>query len=411
MTNIVNRLRAFSSILDKQKILQNEVTENEKLMFKLAYDPYKRYRLHFTHIDMNNLGNFTIELHEILHNLSTGKLTGNTARLTVEEFAKENGDLIKLICNKDLACGVSVTTLNKVFGKTFINKFNIQLAKEEDIDKINFPINAQLKYNGSRVITILNKGKITFKSRGGHEFSFPELEFSLLSIPYIGSKEIVLDGELTFGDSKNEDHTKISGLINSSIKTGSRLPNNKDIQYHIFDTLSLAEFEQEKCSKEYHLRMQDLWKIVPDKHNQLKIAKTYLAENKEDLMNIYNDLLQQGYEGLILKTLTHKYTYRKNKTWIKMKATETIDLLCNDYTEGEGRFEGMIGALVCTGFIGNKRIVTKVGSGLTDELRSMDPQYFIGKYIEIAYNKIIENKEGEYSLFLPRYVTTREDKS
>lgn len=409
--SIINRLRLHTSTIDKQRVLKTEATENDKLMFQWAYNPYKVYRLHFTHIDMDSLGIFTTDLMEILHNLASNKLSGNAARITVEEFAKENGDLIKLICNKDLACGVSTTTLNKVFGKTFINKFNIQLAKEEDIDKISFPIQAQLKYNGSRVITILDKGKVIFKSRGGHEFNFPELEINLLSIPYIGAKRIVLDGELTFGDSQNEDHTKISGLINSSIKTGAPLPNNKNIQYHIFDLLPLEEFEQELCSNSYHARLQAIWNIIPRKHFQLKHAETYLVENKEELTNIYDGLIKKGYEGLILKSLYHKYTYRKNKTWIKMKATNTCDLFCVNYTKGEGRFEGLIGALECKGSIGDKKVVTKVGSGLTDELRNMDPQYFIGKYIEIDYNKIIENKEGNYSLFLPRYVTVRKDKS
>ena len=51
-----------------------------------------------------------------------------------------------------------------------------------------------------------------------------------------------------------------------------------------------------------------------------------------------------------------------------------------------------------------------VGSGLTDADREQDHKKFLGKIIEVVYNEKIKAKDGTFSLFLPRFVTVREDK-
>ncbi len=89
---------------------------------------------------------------------------------------------------------------------------------------------------------------------------------------------------------------------------------------------------------------------------------------------------------------------------VKMKATEEMELTCVGTTEGTGKYEGMIGALVCQGSIGAKDINVKLGSGLTDHDREQPPEYYIGKDIDVLYNDIVK-AEGStrYSLFLPRF--------
>lgn len=94
-----------------------------------------------------------------------------------------------------------------------------------------------------------------------------------------------------------------------------------------------------------------------------------------------------------------------------MKATDTADLLCVGYNEGIGKYEGMIGSLICEGMIDGKLIIVNVGSGLNDNDRQRDPHKYIGKTIEVAYNKVIQDsKTYQYSLFLPRFLQVRSDK-
>lgn len=410
--DIITRLRAVTSTLQKQDILEKYATEVDKKVFQRTYN-LTAYGLHFDYIDYKNLGQANDELFHILNGLASKALTGNTARNRVIDFAEEYGDLIKLICNKDLDCGISSTTLNNVFGKNFIPTFNIQLAKEEDINKIEFPILAQLKYNGARVCAFIENGEVLLKSRGGHSFSFPALENVLMELPF----NIMLDGELTIGDSCNEDHTAVSGMVNSAIK-GTPI-NDLRLVYNIFDFMPVQEFYNQKCLNVYHDRLKNVMRVIDILDNKsilrypnIKVINAITTEvaNKEDLVQIYETLVARGYEGLILKKKDSKYTFKKNKTWIKMKAVETADLTCVGYEEGKDKYEGLIGSLTCEGVINGVKIKVNV-AGLTDVERNVDPQYYIGKTIEVKYNKIIANKDnGTMSLFLPRFVCVRRDK-
>ena len=77
--------------------------------------------------------------------------------------------------------------------------------------------------------------------------------------------------------------------------------------------------------------------------------------------------------------------------------------------EGTGKYKGKIGALLCESGDGNVKV--SVGSGLTDEQRSLPESDYIGKIISVKYNTKIPNydKSGE-TLFLPRFVEIRLDK-
>ncbi len=405
---IINSLRLYSSTLDKQKVLQTLTTELEKKMFQWAYDPFKTYKQKFNYLNMDGLGEVREDMFDLLNKLASRELSGNEARTAVIMYADKYGDLIKLVCNKDLDCGVSAATLNTVFGKHFIPKFEIQLAKEVDIAKLSYPILGQLKYNGARVITLVQDGVITFKSRGGHEFAYPELKEAIGDI----GPDYMLDGELTFGDSQGTDHTAVSGMVNSAIK-GTPIRRGLNLIYHIFDAMPLSDFNSQSCASIYEQRLSSVRSIVAYINNsKVQVANTYHFTTRQEIEKQYTSLLELGYEGLILKYPSHKYTFKKNANWIKMKATDTVDLLCTDYVEGEGKYQGMIGALVCEGWVDGKHVRVGVGSGLKDEDRDQDPHTYVGKVIEVKYNKVIEDtKTGNWSLFLPRFVIVRKDKS
>lgn len=411
MQALIEALRQHNSISDKKLIIQSKGnTPEARKVFRYAYEPLRTYGVKFDYVQ-SNIGTIDEAGYAILNNLSSRTLSGNKAREVVESYAKEHGSLIKLICNKDLACGVSITILNLVYGSNFIAKFAIQLSKEAELDKLTFPLWAQLKYNGARVLAIIEDGTVTLKSRGGHTFYYEKLVTQILALNI--TENCVLDGELTFGDSKNEDHTRVSGLINSSIKTDVPISNSFNLQFNVFDYLPLDEFNSQVCKTSYTQRFIIVTNLIAGHSDgMIRVALNYVVKNIEELQELYSDLLKDGYEGLILKGPNHTYTYKKNKVWLKMKATETADLLCTGTTDGKDKYDGMIGALICEGIVENKFVTVNVGSGLDDNDRDKDPNVFVGKVIEVKYNKVIRDKNtGKYSLFLPRYVVIRNDKS
>jgi ATP-dependent DNA ligase len=93
----------------------------------------------------------------------------------------------------------------------------------------------------------------------------------------------------------------------------------------------------------------------------------------------------------------------------KMKQIEDADLIVVGWEEGTGKNIGKLGALVCETAEGKVKV--NVGTGFSDEERLITDDY-VGKVITVQYNQLITDKKtGDYSLFLPRFIEVRNDKS
>lgn len=407
---ILSKLAATSSRLAKEAVLRDHSgDEMSRKMFRYAYDPDMMYFQRFDDVDWGNLGVPRPSMFEVLDLLRTRTVTGNTARNSVEHYASQYGDLIKLICNKDLDCGVTETTLNNVYGKGFIPTFSVQLATDVSIEKVRLPCLAQLKYNGTRVVTLIDsKGHSRLFTRSGKEFSYPKLQDEIARGEL---RNTMLDGELCFGDSCGHDHSKVSGIVNSSIK-GTPIPSHHDLSYHVFDAMAHFSFYSQNCTNPYSARLNTARHLVKDIAScMVHIADSREVKTLEQVQELFQQRLAAGYEGLILKHEDHMYEFKRSKVWVKMKAEKTVTLVCKSIQPGEGKYSGGIGALVCHGVTEGKDVTVKVGSGLSDEDRMHTEEHeFLNKPIDVLYNTVIQDgKTGLWSLFLPRYICVRGD--
>lgn len=402
---ILHDLKNTTSSLLKQDILTG-ASDIDRKVFRYAYDPYRKYFQKFKEIDWDSITEPEDSMFSVLDKLASREVTGARARVMVLDYAFFHGDLIKLICNKNLDCGISVTTLNKTFGAGFIPKFNVQLAMDENINNIHVPIIGQIKYNGTRVVTRWDGSLVTFTTRNGHTFEFPELYEAFRSSDIaIG----VYDGELCFGDSQGRNHAEISGVVNSAIQ-GTPIRGGRGIVYNVFDYMSIEDFDANHCRKTYMERFREL-RNVTGKASIIKVAETYEFSSKEEIEAKFEEVLANRYEGLILKKWSHYYSFKRSKDWIKLKAENTATLECLNYIPGEGKYTNSIGALQCEGIIDGQSIIVDVGTGLSDADRAKDPMEYVGKNIDIKYNEIIPNKRNPNykSLFLPVFICVRGD--
>jgi hypothetical protein len=70
----------------------------------------------------------------------------------------------------------------------------------------------------------------------------------------------------------------------------------------------------------------------------------------------------------------------------------------------------MIGSLICQDK--DNKINVNVGTGLSDSQRkTLTSADVVGKIVTVTYNAKIQSKDGTWSLFLPRLIEIREDKS
>lgn len=109
------------------------------------------------------------------------------------------------------------------------------------------------------------------------------------------------------------------------------------------------------------------------------------------IQSTLEDSIQTGYEGLVFQS------YLGNI--IKIKKSDTYDVLIEDIIEGEGRNKGKLGA-----FVTNRG---NVGTGLTDSERI---EYFtkdlIGSVIEVTCMEVTKNGKFRHS----RFIRLRTDK-
>ena len=412
--DILNELASTSSRLEKEAILKRE--ENNELLkqvFFLAYDPFTQfYQRKIPKYEKNNSSHAAslASMLPSLNDLSNRVVTGNAAidRLTsiLEAVCGTESEVIERIIAKDLKCGASSSTANKIWNG-LIHEYPCMLCTpfdEKVLSKFKFPAAAQLKMDGMRFNAIVKNGKCEFRSRNGKEIDLLgnlEQEFIKLA----DGQNLVFDGEmLVMVEGNIVDRQTGNGILNKAVKGTITPAEAKMVQATVWDVINYDTFKSGKGKIAYQVRFSQLESMpLPAK---VRLVESKIVGSLEEAQEIFEAYLAQGQEGIILKDLSGVWEDKRVKTQVKFKAELDCDLRIVDIQPGTGKYEGMVGAYICESEDGVIKV--DVGSGLTDE----DRKNFdvVGKIVAVVYNARIKNKQGEESLFLPRVVEIREDK-
>ena len=175
--------------------------------------------------------------------------------------------------------------------------------------------------------------------------------------------------------------------------------------FAVFDHLPLLHFETQKCDIPY----RDRHSCIPTDIPRVKRVENIEVRNDRELEEAYHKIVEQGGEGVMYKSPSHYYNYKRSLEWEKLKPDDSADLKVIEYIPGEGRFKGYMGSLRVQGMIGYKVVTAKVGTGFSFAIRSVPREEWIGRTVEVKYMHITES-EGQYSLYAPRFVRIRPDK-
>jgi len=349
----------------------------------------------------------------------TRNVTGNTARDMIQAMMKsatkkEWNGWYRRILIKDLRCGTSEKTINKVVEKKYasyaIPIFGCQLAHDSanHESKVSGKKLIEVKLDGVRVITIVRcDGRVDMFSRNGKELAnFPHIVEQISSVvkkdppPY----DLVLDGEVmssSFQDLMKQVHRKDNVQSNDAI-------------LNLFDVIPLENFEQGAWDKMQSER-SDMVYYWHKKHKDALTSVTVVGHELVDLdtpdgqkryKEINSSAIAGGYEGIMLKDPNAPYECKRSVAWLKLKPFIEVSLAVVAVEEGTGKNIGKLGALVCEGVDDGKDIRVNVGSGLTDEDRVTywdNADTLIGDIVEVRADAITQNQDGTYSLRFPRF--------
>lgn len=353
-----------------------------------------------------------------LQDLSKRLVTGNAAisHLTslLEVLNEDDAKVIEKIIQKDLRCGVSVSTANKVWPNLVMDYPCMLCSQYEEklVDKIKFPAVIDLKNDGMRVNVIVRNGSVEFRSRNGKEL---DLKGNLVQdfLTLADGHNVVFDGELMVmfdNDYQFADRQTGNGILNKANKGTISDAEAAMVHVVVWDMIPYIDFVNGKCNVPYLTRRETVRKTIDVLNEGKRIWNVWskIVNNIEEVQDEFQRLLSEGYEGIILKDLNGKWENKRTKSQIKFKGELECDLRIVGIQMGTGKYEGMLGALLCESE--DKKIQVSVGSGFNDEHRKTITTDVIGKVVAVKYNARITNKQGEESLFLPIFIEVRDDK-
>ena len=424
--SVINDLEVHSSRLDKEAIILAQAEWGNDQFFegcRLALDPMITFGLKQIPEKKDEDGaglpwdSFTLAI----TGFTTRNVTGNTARDMVSQMMKSatkaqwNGWYRRILI-KDLRCGVSEKTINKVVEKKWpqyaVPVFSCQLAHDSanHESKVAGKKLIEVKLDGVRVITVVYPdGRVDQFSRNGKELvNFETIKEQIKKTVTGITEATVFDGEVmssSFQDLMKQVHRK------SDVKAD-------DAVLHLFDYLPLKDFEKgswKKTQTERSAKLKawkDLWEEETPNIQVLTHEEVDLDTEKGKLRfaEINRQAIAGGYEGIMIKDPKAPYECKRTASWLKLKPFIEVSLTVTAVEEGTGRNVGKLGALVCEGEDDNKWIRVNCGSGFTDSDRDTfwgDRDALVGQIVEVRADAVTQNQDGSYSLRFPRFIRFR----
>lgn len=347
-----------------------------------------------------------------LDKLINREITGNAAieylRLLLTEVSADDAKVIERIIAKDLKCGVSIATANTVW-PGLIHEYPCMLCsqyEEKLVNKIQWPAFVQLKMDGMRFNAIVHNGTVEFRSRNGKEIELlGNLEQEFLQLA--NGIDCVFDGELLVVDKGIIlDRQTGNGILNKANKGTIMTDEARKVHATIWDVIPYQAFTVGKCDVPYSTRYQTLQEMELPK--KIHLVETTVVYSLDAAHKTFEEYLSNGQEGIILKDYRGIWENKRTKSQIKFKGELECDLKIVGIQAGTGKYQGMLGAILCESDDGVVKV--SVGSGFNDEQRKTLGEEIVGKIVTVKYNARITNKDGEQSLFLPIFVEVRDDK-
>ena len=242
----------------------------------------------------------------------------------------------------------------------------------------------EIKYDGYRVLSYIEKGKVKLKSRNGKDFTKKFVVIAEDLEKSFKNKAIVLDGEVVVFDKNGRSDFS---MLQDSVKKGK---NN--FSYVVFDILALNEDTRNMPLLERKKLLETLSKFFTPNI----ILSEYVLGNGKECFEVAKKL---GLEGVVAKKIDSKYSGTRNDDWLKIKCYHRQEFVVGGYS----LHGGQLSSLLLGYYKGDSLIyIGKVGTGFSERLKS-EIERKLSK-IKTKTSPFSNCQEKEVVYVLPKYV-------
>jgi bifunctional non-homologous end joining protein LigD len=188
----------------------------------------------------------------------------------------------------------------------------------------------EIKWDGYRAVSFIEKGRLRLLSRNQNDFTTQFAELGALP-QTVQAEAAILDGEIVALDEQGRASFSLMQQRTGIRDRGRRTSGRSDvpIAYYVFDLLYLDGYDLRRVWLE--ARKEILAKIL---------SPTEVVRNSEHFpergIALFRAAQQQGLEGILGKRRRSVYEERRSREWLKMKVTQTIECVIGGYTDPEG---------------------------------------------------------------------------
>lgn len=347
---------------------------------------------------------------QLCDDLHDRKLTGHAARDMIQEvlrsYTYETATILRCVLLKNLKSRFSGDSVNEVFCGSkdplvpVVPIYTCMLADkitEEQIKNSNGKI-ANIKYDGQRNNTFVygvdefihyaRSGKLNSHIEGLFDDDINKMFKACGNVPF------VLDGEI------------IGKSFNSTIKAKGKknVQAKEDLVFVVYDIIAMDEWNSRRSLQDCKIRMPNIERLelidkLIDKSNVTKIVKSKYEIINNNLDDIYENALNLGYEGLVIKDPLAYYEWERSSSWLKYKPTRDFNGIIIDFYSGNAdhQFENTLGGIVVEGYTEDGTYFkSKVGGGFTIKDRENiwnNRDKYLGKHVEIEADPNLTKSE------------------
>jgi len=199
----------------------------------------------------------------------------------------------------------------------------------------------------------------TLISRNGNVYRAPD--WFVADFP-----DVPLDGELWMG---RQRFAELSGAVRKRIPVDREWRN---IRYRVFDLPGPGPFQERYQKLKAQVKKAD--------SHYLELVNQTPVLTHAALMNRLDTVVAGGGEGEMLKRRESQYEAGRSDDLLKVKTFEDAEAIVIKHIAGNGRLQGMMGALLVE-LPGGRRF--RIGTGFSDELRAVPPA--LGARITFKY--------------------------